>query len=80
MNKRVSCKNCHYWRHSESDWSWKGACHRYPKRVTTDDSYWCGEFKPKKGGRTMPEKLKPCPFCGGEWKDFAELIEEVRND
>lgn len=19
-------------------------------------------------------------FCGGEWKDFAELIEEVRND
>ena len=34
----------------------------------------------KKGGRTMPEKLKTCPFCGSEWKDFTELIEEVRND
>lgn len=26
------------------------------------------------------KELKPCPFCGSEWKDFTELIEEVRND
>lgn len=53
MNKRVSCEKCHYWKQSESDWSWKGTCHRYPERVTTDDSYWCGEFKYKRGKKKV---------------------------
>lgn len=56
MSKYGRCDECSYWEHKDKiDWKWRGMCHRYPKRVTTDDSYWCGEFKPKK------KEVEPCP-------------------
>lgn len=46
MSKYGRCDECRYWEHNDKrDWKWRGMCHRYPQRIETDDSHWCGEFK-----------------------------------
>ena len=48
----ISCRDCHFWStnilgHVYLKGRIPGTCCRYPEPRTTQESYWCGEHKPK---------------------------------
>lgn len=50
---RSTCASCHYYAGGPV-----GECHRYPARMRTTSSHWCGEFA---AAARSPEPLAPPP-------------------
>ena len=49
----LKCSTCRFWH--DIEFNNRGTCHRYPSKVDTTGSYWCGEYA------EAPEKIMEAP-------------------
>lgn len=42
-----SCGTCRYWYDNPDETDKRGQCRRFPEELTTNRTYWCGEWEAK---------------------------------